>query len=447
VSTVGPEQAALLRPDDVAAVPRLARGVELLGPYRGSGFENPPYLVRRGGSVLQVSRLLHVVAAAIDGRHAFDEIAALAGAELDRRLSADDVRYLVETALVPAGIVGCNDAGPQPSPLAADERVLALRFRWPLLGSEDVGTAARFLTPLFRPSVVIATLAALLAFDGWVFAVHGVTGALEQALRQPAALLFIVALTLLATAFHEFGHAAGCLYSGARPGVVGAGIYLVWPVMFTDVTDAYRLDRAGRLRTDLGGIYFNAVFTVGLACAYATTHFELLLTAVVVQHVVVLDQLMPWVRFDGYYVLSDLTGVPDILDRVRPALRSLVPGRPPDAEILALRPRSRRILLAYLGSLAVVVAVALVSVVRDAPDLLATDWRSLVEQLHALAAAIGMWDVPGGLVIVLEIAVLAAPVAGLALMVAVVAGRVKNTVRPPGGRIRRATRSEALQSA
>ena len=43
---------------------------------------------------------------------------------------------------------------------------------------------------------------------------------------------------------------------------MGAGIYIVWPAFYTDVTDAYRLPRRARLRTDLGGIYFNAVVAV-----------------------------------------------------------------------------------------------------------------------------------------------------------------------------------------
>ena len=46
-----------------------------------------------------------------------------------------------------------------------------------------------------------------------------------------------------------------------------------------------------------------------------------------VQHIVILQQLLPLLRFDGYYVLSDLTGVPDILSRLKPILRSLFRGR------------------------------------------------------------------------------------------------------------------------
>ena len=47
-----------------------------------------------------------------------------------------------------------------------------------------------------------------------------------------------------------------------RPGAMGAGLYLVWPAFYTDVTDSYRLGRGGRVRTDLGGLYFNAIVAV-----------------------------------------------------------------------------------------------------------------------------------------------------------------------------------------
>ena len=39
------------------------------------------------------------------------------------------------------------------------------------------------------------------------------------------------------------------------------------------------------------------------------------------------QQLIPLLRFDGYYVLTDLTGVPDILSRIKPIFRSLARGR------------------------------------------------------------------------------------------------------------------------
>ncbi|MEW6471268.1 MAG: hypothetical protein AB1679_03270 [Actinomycetota bacterium] len=430
------------------AFPHLARDVELLGPYRDSGLEKPPYLIRRGHTVLQVSELLFVVAAAANGRRDLDEIAAVAGAQLRRRLSADDVRRLIEGRLTAAGIVAARGGDDRPPVRPApDQRLLALRFRRPVLPPESIDDAARILGWLFRPPVMAAILVAVVGFDVWLFGVHGVRGALEEVIRQPGLLPFLLAVTCVSGAFHEFGHAAGCRYSGARPGAVGAGLYLIWPVLYTNVTDAYRLGRAGRLRTDLGGIYFNAVFVALLGVAYAATGYEPLLAAVVVQHFIVLDQLMPWARFDGYYVISDLTGVPDILDRVRPALRSLIPGRSGDPRFLALRPRARRMLMAYLASLVVFVAIGLVTMVVQGPGLLTAGWDSLPKHVDALKAAIGMWDLPMGILVVIQIGLVAAPALGTVLMLGFLVSRTVEARAAWWARVGAgATRSGALRS-
>ena len=58
--------------------PRLADGVELLGEFRDSGFKEPPSLVRRkDGQVLQLPRLLYLVAESLDGSHTSAEIAGM----------------------------------------------------------------------------------------------------------------------------------------------------------------------------------------------------------------------------------------------------------------------------------------------------------------------------------------------------------------------------------
>ena len=66
------------------------------------------------------------------------------------------------------------------------------------------------------------------------------------------------------------------------------------------------------------------------AAVYFATGEEAVLLAAFVQQVILLQQLMPLLRFDGYYVLSDLTGVPDILSRIKPIFRSLLRPRRPE---------------------------------------------------------------------------------------------------------------------
>ena len=283
-------------------MPRLADGVELLGEYQGSGYSQPPSLVRRAdGQVIQMSALLYRVACRIDGSRGPAAIAGLVSDDLGRSLTADQVRYLITAKLLPLGIVaaeGAPAAAPKANPL------LALRARGTLLSERAANAAGALLTPLFRWPVVVAVVVSIVAVDWWLFAVHGLGGGLRQVLRDPVDLLIVLGLSLVSAVFHECGHAAGCRYGGARPGKIGVGIYLVWPAFFTNVTDSYRLSRAGRLRTDLGGLYFNAVFMLALAGIYAATSSEVLLLVIAFTHLEMLEQLMPFVRFDGYFILS-----------------------------------------------------------------------------------------------------------------------------------------------
>ena len=88
----------------------------------------------------------------------------------------------------------------------------------------------------------------LLAFawiTWWVLFDNGLASATHDAFARPGLLLAVLALTVLSAGFHEFGHAAAARRGGATPGVMGAGLYLVWPAFYTDVTDSYRLGRVG----------------------------------------------------------------------------------------------------------------------------------------------------------------------------------------------------------
>ena len=192
-----------------------------------------------------------------------------------------------------------------------------------------------------------------------------------------------------ATAFHEIGHASACRHGGARPGVMGVGLYLVWPAFYCDVTESYRLNRAGRLRTDLGGVYFNGIFALLMGAAYAATGFEPLLLVAFAQHMIAFQQLLPLLRFDGYYVLSDLTGVPDILGRIKPIFRSLVPWRKAEPAVTELKPWVRVAVTAYLLVLVPALVFLLGSMVMAAPRVLATTYDSLGLQLDRLQQASG----------------------------------------------------------
>ena len=280
------------------------------------------------------------------------------------------------------------------------------------MSERAVGVIARALAWTHTPLVQLVVLAALVLFDVWLFGVHGIAGPLRAAVYDPALLLLVLAAVVAATAFHEIGHASACRYGGARPGVMGVGVYLVWPAFYCDVTESYRLNRAGRLRTDLGGVYFNGVFALLVGAAYLATGQEALLLAAVVQHVIALQQLLPLLRFDGYYVLSDLTGVPDILSRIKPIFRSLVPRPRAEPAVQELKPWVRVVVTAYLLALVPALVLVVGWIVVAAPRILATVYDSLGLQLDRLADASGPAELGAAAV---RLAALCMPVGAMAL--------------------------------
>ena len=392
--------------------PRLAEGIELIGEYRESGYREPPYVARRAdGRMIQMPRLLFLVAEEVDGRRGVEEIATRVTEACGRPVSADNIRVLV-AKLRPLGVLaaadGSSSTAEQPDP------PLALGLRAAVLPERVVHGLTGVFRPLFLPPVVAAAVAALVAFDAWLFFSHGVAASARELVYRPVSLVVVLALVVLGTAFHEIGHATAARYGGARPGEIGVGIYVVWPAFYTDVTDAYRLDRRGRLRVDVGGVYFNAVFMLAVGAAYFLTGFEPLLVLVVVQHVQALQQLLPFPRLDGYHVLSDLTGVPDLLGRLRPTLRSLVPGGGDDRRARELKGWVRAVVTGWAVMVVPLLVLVFGLLAVNAPRIFATVWDSLHVHADEARAAFGDGDLLRGFAGGLELGVLALPALGLA---------------------------------
>ena len=366
--------------------PQPATGVDLIGEYEASGYKEAPCLVRRGdGQTIQLTPLLYSTLELVDGRRTNAEVAAELSERIGRQVSADNVRYLVTEKLWPPGLVKDGD-GSDP-PVQKSNPLLALRLRLQVTNEQWTNRLAAPFSFLFRPWVALPVVAAFLAVAAWVVAVRGMGGGTRALLYSPTLMLATFGMLALSASFHELGHAAGCRCSGGRPGVMGCGLYLVWPAFYTDVTDAYRLDRAGRLRTDLGGIYFNAIFALGTFAVWAVTGSEAVLVLIPLQILQMLMQLLPFVRLDGYHILSDLVGVPDLFARIKPTLLSLVPGRRSEAAD-ALKPWVRVVIALWVLTVVPLLVFSLLLVVITAPRAVATAWDSVGLQWRDVNAAL-----------------------------------------------------------
>jgi putative peptide zinc metalloprotease protein len=405
----------------------LARGTELIGEYEGAGFKEPVYLMRRAdGQVIQSSRLLYLVAAEADGQKDYGQIASRVSLEFGRKVSTENVRFLVEERLQPLGVLAATDGANAELKRAAP--ALALNFRAPILPERVVQALTVVFWPLFLTPVIVVALAGLLTFDYWLFFVHGLTQSVSETLYQPGLLLAGFVMTFLSGLLHEFGHATACRYSGAKPGVIGMGIYLVYPVFYNDVTDSYRLGRIGRLRTDLGGVYLNVIISLAMAGAYFLTGFEPLLLVAFLEQLVILEQFVPFLRLDGYYVVSDLTGVPDLFARIKPTLKSMIPGREMDKRVREMKPWVRVVVATWV----LITIPALLGLfgllVANTPFMLATTWDSFLALYDEGSNALRDGKVVESVEALLQIVLLIIPVAGMTLLYGIIGKKLGKVV-------------------
>jgi len=134
--------------------------------------------------------------------------------------------------------------------------------------------------------------------------------------------LLAYGLTLFAVKFvHELGHGFTAKRMGCRVPTMGIAFLVLWPVAYTDTNDTWRLtQRLQRLQVAAAGIATELVIAVWATLAWTllpdgtlrSAAFVLATTSWVATLAV---NASPFMRFDGYFMLSDWLGMPNLHDR------------------------------------------------------------------------------------------------------------------------------------
>jgi putative peptide zinc metalloprotease protein len=363
-----------------------------------------------------VTELLYKLAEACDGKASHDEIAATLSKAIGRTATADNVRTLLEKKLIPMGVVPKSDGTVVPSATGPDGRSpLRISLKTRQIPPRIVQPLARAFSFLFLPPVALGVVAIAATAVGWLLVLHGVGGSFRGALYEPWLIVVLLPIIVASAAFHEFGHAAALAYGGGKVRGMGAGMYFVYPVFFTDVTDNYRLKRSSKVRTDLGGFYFNLIFALGLMGVYFATGQEFLLLGVVAIVFGIVHQLLPIMRLDGYWALADFTGIPDPFSALGPFVKSLIPGRRGTGP--EMKAWVKVLFFLYIVLTIPLLIVLVVYTIAIAPRIIATTVDSLGQQVAQLQPALAAGDMVGLAGRVLGIAVLVLTALGMFVFV------------------------------
>lgn len=130
----------------------------------------------------------------------------------------------------------------------------------------------------------------------------------------------LLVFMLLSSLFHELGHASACKHFGLHHGGIGFGLYLNFPVLYTDVTEVWKLNRKQRLVVNIAGVYFQSLCMIGLLIGFFLTGNDMLRYLILIMNFGFLMTLNPFFKFDGYWIMSDLLGVPNLRSRSKELL-------------------------------------------------------------------------------------------------------------------------------
>ncbi len=148
-----------------------------------------------------------------------------------------------------------------------------------------------------------------------------------QGIIAPNNLLLLYASLVLLKTIHEFGHAFICRRFGGEVHAMGILFMIFTPIPYMDATSAWGFrERWKRVLVGASGMLVE-VFVAALAAlvwartGQGTIHslaYNLMFIASVST---IVFNLNPLLRFDGYYILSDLIGMPNLSQRAIGLLR------------------------------------------------------------------------------------------------------------------------------
>jgi len=130
----------------------------------------------------------------------------------------------------------------------------------------------------------------------------------------PLLWVLLVGLKLV----HEMGHAYACKQFGGRVPEMGAFFILFTPCAYVDASTAWNFpNRLHRIVVSLAGMYFESILALvalvvwcltGRSTLHAAAQYAMVLSTVVT----IGFNINPLMRYDGYYILSDLVNVPNL---------------------------------------------------------------------------------------------------------------------------------------
>lgn len=155
----------------------------------------------------------------------------------------------------------------------------------------------------------------------------------SQGVLAPSNLFLLYTGLVFIKLLHEFGHGFACKVYGGEVHTMGIMLMIFTPIPYIDATASWAFrERHRRMLVGAGGMIFELFVAAIATFIWAGTQpgtlnalaYNLMFIASVST---VLFNANPLLRYDGYYLLSDLLDIPNLYQRSTQQLRYLTEGK------------------------------------------------------------------------------------------------------------------------
>lgn len=155
----------------------------------------------------------------------------------------------------------------------------------------------------------------------------------SQGVLDPGNLFLLYGSLIFIKALHEFGHGLACKRHGGEVHTMGIMLMIFTPIPYVDATASWAFrERRKRMLVGAGGMIFELFVAAIATFVWANTQpgtlnavaYNLMFIASVST---LLFNANPLLRYDGYYLLSDLLDIPNLYQRSQQQLRYLAESK------------------------------------------------------------------------------------------------------------------------
>ena len=230
------------------------------------------------------------------------------------------------------------------------------------LGSPDrlLKAAWPYFRWCFHPLALLATSVFILFGIGLLFSEYQAISESASNLFTPHNLLATFLAWVVLKIVHEFGHAMTCHHFGGKVKDTGIIFILFAPLAYVDATSSLRFQsRRKRMAVAAAGMFVELAIASACVCAWflvSSPEWKQQLTHVMIAagFSTILFNANPLMRFDGYFLLSDILRIPNLYttgsEAVKRHVRWLFLGQTSDSSIVELR--KREVIISAYGYLA-----------------------------------------------------------------------------------------------